>query len=88
METKVQQVDFVLYHTEGCHLCELAAKVLQDANARFVYQDICEQLQLVERYGISIPVVKAIKTQNEIRWPFELYAFIEFMGANIESGSN
>lgn len=86
------KADFILYHTDGCHLCELAANVLCEANARFVYQDICEtdndSQELVVLYGERIPVVKAIKTSNEIGWPFTLHNFIDFMGANIESGSN
>ena len=82
------RADFILYHTEGCHLCELAANLLREAKCQFIYQDICEDDELVARYGIRIPVVKKINSGNEIEWPFELHAFIDFMGANIESGSN
>lgn len=61
-----------LYTTWGCHLCEQAQALLQQAG-------IIEQLQLVdivddehafERYRLHIPVV--VKNSRELYWPFDL----------------
>lgn len=88
MDVENNKANFILYHTEGCHLCELAANILHEAKAHFCYQDICEQNALAEKYGMYIPVVKHIKTGNTLYWPFTLHHFIDFLGANIESSSN
>ncbi|OXX25376.1 glutaredoxin family protein, partial [Vibrio sp. V06_P1A73T115] len=62
---------FTLYSTEGCHLCEMAFQLVQQAN-------IAEQVQLVDiafddalfsRYGVTIPVLKY--QESELSWPFD-----------------
>ena len=64
------KLEFVLYHTLGCHLCELAEGVVAEANLRLVpplkiiYKkvDIAEDPQLFDQFGIRIPVLKAATT--------------------------
>ncbi|MFT5788647.1 MAG: hypothetical protein ACI8SJ_000754 [Shewanella sp.] len=71
----------ILYHTDACHLCELAAGLLQQAQVTFVAQDICDNEQLAEDYGTRIPVIKKAACNSELSWPFDLEALEEFLGA-------
>ncbi|MCL1094242.1 glutaredoxin family protein [Shewanella kaireitica] len=70
----------VLYHTDACHLCELAADLLQQAQVVFVAEDICDNELLAENYATRIPVVKTTDNR-ELGWPFDLKALQEFLGA-------
>lgn len=68
-----------LYHTLGCHLCELAdALVAPLALAAGVYLervDIADDEQLLQSYGTRIPVLRARGRQvEEIGWPFDARA--------------
>ena len=60
--------------TLGCHLCEDALVLLEEARKQDLLQEIeaieiADQDQLVERYGIRIPVVIK-EDQAELGWPF------------------
>lgn len=72
---------YILYHTEGCHLCELAQALLAQARCQFSLVDICDDLHLAECYGTSIPVVKAINSGQELPWPFDFDQLTQFLGA-------
>ncbi|GIU19143.1 MULTISPECIES: glutaredoxin family protein [unclassified Shewanella] len=71
----------ILYHTDACHLCELAAELLIQNGVKYDALDICDDEHLAEQYGIRIPVVKIVDSQNELNWPFDLEALEEFLGA-------
>ncbi|MCL1058164.1 glutaredoxin family protein [Shewanella gelidimarina] len=71
----------ILYHTDACHLCELAAGLLQQTQVTFVAQDICDNDKLAEVYGTRIPVIKKTGCNSELNWPFDLEALEEFLGA-------
>ncbi|MDR8523681.1 glutaredoxin family protein [Shewanella fidelis] len=71
----------ILYHTDACHLCELAAELLDTAKVSYRMIDICDDQSLVEEYGIRIPVVKLVAAQTELNWPFDLEALEHFLGA-------
>ena len=71
---------YVLYHTEGCHLCELADGLLKAAGVTYKAIDICDDEALAERYGVSIPVVKAVDDRS-LFWPFDAAQLQEFLGA-------
>ncbi|WP_299010814.1 glutaredoxin family protein [uncultured Shewanella sp.] len=62
--------DYVLYGTEGCHLCELAEALVADFQLSVHHQDICDDASLAKQYGMTIPVLKQIKSGQEIAWPF------------------
>jgi len=66
----------VLYTTAGCHLCELADLMLQTLAPRhqltIIATEIGDDDELVERYGIRIPVVQ-FADNTVISWPFDLY---------------
>jgi hypothetical protein len=64
----------VLYHTEGCHLCEQAEALLlpfaQARGWRLERVDIATEDALIARYGVRIPVVCDETRGVEIGWPF------------------
>jgi len=61
----------ILYTTAGCHLCELADTILQALNLTVIKTEIGDDDDLVERYGVHIPVIK-FPDRSELSWPFEL----------------
>lgn len=70
----------VLYHTLGCHLCELAKEQISPLLTLFdtalLEIDIADDEDLLQKYGVTIPVV-AIKnvdgvvSDNNLGWPFD-----------------
>ncbi|WP_299975329.1 glutaredoxin family protein [uncultured Pseudoteredinibacter sp.] len=71
-----------LYTTAGCHLCEQAKTLFwpcaQSLALRLEEVDIAHSAQLVERYGIRIPVI-ATKEGREIAWPFDQQQLFDFL---------
>ena len=59
-----------LYTTSGCHLCEHAEHILEAGGHQFDAVDIADDLDLMERYGVRIPVVKD-EAGRELVWPFD-----------------
>lgn len=63
-----------LYTTLGCHLCEQALALLNGLHTELdlVIEsvEIAESDELVERYGIRIPVVTRTGSIEELGWPF------------------
>ena len=60
----------ILYTTSGCHLCESAEAILDVATCDYSLVDIADDLSLMERYGVRIPVVRNEKGR-ELDWPFD-----------------
>ncbi|WP_243637481.1 glutaredoxin family protein [Parashewanella curva] len=70
-----------LFHTDGCHLCELAEAQLVSLKLPFEMVDICDDETLAEQYGIRIPVLMNNHNQQELGWPFEPQDIEDFIGA-------
>ncbi len=64
--------NLILYSTSFCHLCEAAELLLNQANQNWLSIEITEDVELFNRYGLKIPVLHNIATQQEICWPFTL----------------
>jgi glutaredoxin len=66
----------ILYTTAGCHLCEQAEELLQQLQQHHSITvqavDISSDEELVELYGVRIPVVKNSDNNRELGWPFGL----------------
>ncbi len=66
----------IFYTTEGCHLCDEAALLLdtlsKSRSIEIETVDISSDEGLVDLYGIRIPVVKNTQSGREIGWPFGL----------------
>lgn len=67
-----------LYFTDGCHLCELAAELLDQLTVTFHHQDIIDSPDLVARYGTTIPVVRK-SDGTELNWPFDAAQLTKFL---------
>lgn len=65
----------LLYSTSGCHLCELAKDILWPLLDEFAVRlkevDIADSDELIERYGVRIPVLVADNQTMELGWPFD-----------------
>jgi predicted DCC family thiol-disulfide oxidoreductase YuxK len=64
----------VLYTTSHCHLCEQALVLLirlkEQYAINWITKEISDDDDLIEKYGIRIPVIQRIDNQSELNWPF------------------
>lgn len=63
--------EFILFGTEGCHLCEEAEALLVAAGLDFTSQDIMVSEQWQADYGVLIPVLWHAQSQSQLNWPFD-----------------
>ena len=76
-----------LYSTSHCHLCEQAEALLvniskiYDINWQIV--EIAEDSELIENYGLRIPVIKRMDNNTEINWPFSAVDVERFITAQV-----
>jgi glutaredoxin len=73
-----------LYTTDGCHLCEHAETIIEQALARepdLTWQkvDIADQDALMERYGIRIPVIQLEAADYDLGWPFSVDDVVHYL---------
>ncbi len=69
-----------LYVTGGCHLCERAADLIRGAVAApFHTVEIADDEDLLEHYGVRIPVLRRLDTGEELGWPFDAAAVRRLM---------
>lgn len=70
-----------LYTTLGCHLCEQALALLTelpiDLDIREI--EISADEQLLDTYGLRIPVVAITGRNSELDWPFDVAQLAEFI---------
>lgn len=75
--------ELLLYTTLGCHLCEqaqaMAAPMLSEFSFRLQPVEIADSEELMERYGIRIPVLKRGDNGQELGWPFTEQALRVFL---------
>ena len=65
----------LLYTTSGCHLCEQAESLIQQQEGiTFKAVEVADDTQLLEQYGIRIPVLRRLGTGEELDWPFDAAA--------------
>jgi len=76
-------INIEFYTTVGCHLCEEAAVLYQPFVEQGIIQidsiDIAESSQLVELYGIRIPVLKRLDNNAELGWPFDMGGLKDYL---------
>jgi arsenate reductase-like glutaredoxin family protein len=73
-------MDIRLYGTACCHLCEEAQAILHELGIQAEHVDIADDDDLLEKYGIRIPVLKRLDTGAELGWPFDGAAVSRFLG--------
>ncbi len=74
-------VEFNLYGTEGCHLCEdaLALCLAVMPAEKISVIDIIDDETLLELYRISIPVLERLSDQQKLYWPFDQAQVLELL---------
>ncbi len=72
-----------LYSTSHCHLCEQAEAMLLTLTEQveYTYIEISDSLNLIDEYGIKIPVLKRLDSGIELSWPFTLEDIENFLSA-------
>lgn len=70
----------LFYTTAGCHLCEQAQALLAATDAEWTTVDIAMDAQLMERYGVRIPVLRR-SDGVELGWPFDAASLAAFLSA-------
>ncbi|MDP1995755.1 MAG: glutaredoxin family protein [Gallionella sp.] len=68
-----------LYGTSCCHLCEQAQVILRDAGVVAKNIDIADDDNLLEKYGVRIPVLRRMDNGTELGWPFDAVAVMQFL---------
>ena len=69
-----------LYSRPDCHLCDVAAALLDELRLEWRKRDIEGDLELIRRYGRRIPVLVRGDSRAELGWPFdadEVQRFLE-----------
>ncbi|WP_281561327.1 glutaredoxin family protein [Thalassomonas sp. RHCl1] len=63
---------FILYSSEGCHLCEQALELCygQLDPGKIKVVDIVDDDDLVALYGVHIPVLERLTDGQKLFWPF------------------
>jgi len=73
----------IFYTTAGCHLCDVARQVYQSTLSPdyFLVEevDIADHNELIDRYGTRIPLMKRVKDDSELAWPFDQQALMDFL---------
>jgi len=70
--------DFILFGTEGCHLCEDAALLLTTAGLEFQQAEIMARQEWQEKYQLKIPVLLHSQSGNMLDWPFDQQKLLVF----------
>jgi len=77
---------FHLYSSEGCHLCEQAMEIIGNAipDHQISVVDIIDaniegEQNLVELYGVHIPVLERLSDNMKLFWPFEQSQVVELI---------
>lgn len=73
------QTGLILYGTECCHLCDEAETVLRELGLVATHVDIALDDELMEKYGVRIPVLKRQDSGAELGWPFDAEAVSVFL---------
>ena len=75
-------MQFVLYGTDCCQLCdealELVERALEGKDYQLEMTDISQSDELMNKYAYSIPVLKCLNSERALNWPFaeeEILAF-------------
>lgn len=73
--------EVILYSRPDCHLCDeaerLLSRVAPERAVRIV--DIEDDLRLIDRYGIRVPVLRLEATGEELGWPFDAEGLATFL---------
>ena len=69
----------ILYSREDCHLCDLAAEMLDRAGVPWRSVDIDADPDLARKYGIAVPVLLHPGSGRELFFPFDGETLAHFL---------
>ena len=69
--TETEVFEWILYTRPDCHLCEVAAKILDARGLSWRPRNIDADLDLIRRYGDKVPVLCRNQDGAELFWPFD-----------------
>ena len=71
----------ILYYQPECHLCDEAEELLFSSGLAGSYQEVNieEDLDLLKRYGIHVPVLERTDNGKELFWPFDAVKLTTFL---------
>lgn len=72
-----------LYTRPDCHLCDLASDLLRQEAASLPVQpvNIEDDVALLRRYGVRVPVLHDPESGAELGWPFDAAELRGFLAA-------
>ena len=70
----------ILYSRAECHLCDQVVRLLDRAGVHWRPVDIDGDAELLEKYGLRIPVLKRPDTGDELYYPFDEASLRRFTG--------
>ena len=75
----------ILYFQPDCHLCDDAEILMHQCGMgeRYRKVDIEDDLELLKRYGIHVPVLQREGDQEELFWPFDAAELSAFVGDGV-----
>jgi hypothetical protein len=74
----------ILYQRDYCHLCDQALAVLAEAHAPdFDSVWVDDSTELEQRYGTRVPVLRDVRAQRELDWPFDAMAVQAFLANSL-----
>ena len=73
-----------LYTTLGCHLCATALEEIDKVIDAFPgvtvkEVEIADSDELLEAYGVRIPVIRLEGSEQELGWPFDSVAVRQYL---------
>jgi len=68
----------IMYTRSNCHLCDQAAGLLDRIGIPWRPVDIDDDVQLEERYGLRVPVLRRPDSGQELDYPFDEGGIREF----------
>jgi hypothetical protein len=74
---------FTLYSSEGCHLCEEALVMclaqMPAINLEVIDIVDAEKPELIDLYGVHIPVLEKVSDKTKLFWPFNAEQITELL---------
>ena len=82
----MERLNLIIYSTSHCHLCEQAEALLEYLSDKYsiawVNIEIAEDDELLEHYGMIIPVLKRTDKNTELLWPFTIEDIEQLLSDN------
>jgi glutaredoxin len=72
----------ILYSRADCHLCDLAAAMMDRAGVPWRLVDIDDDPELAGKYGIYVPVLQHPGSGRELFFPFDDETLLQFLGGD------